>query len=79
MRLLVGQSLGLALSASGLGLVGAVASARLLRSLLAGVGPADPPTLAAAAVLLTALAFLAAWPPARRACRVDPVVALRRE
>ncbi len=77
--LLVSQSLALALAGAGVGLAGALASARLLASLLEGVGPTDPPTLIAGAITLVALAVLAAWLPARRASRLDPVWALRRE
>ncbi|HEU4630091.1 MAG TPA: FtsX-like permease family protein, partial [Gemmatimonadaceae bacterium] len=62
-----------------LGLAGAVAATRVLRSLLYGVTPLDAPTFAAAAVLLTVTALLAAYAPARRAARVDPVTALRAE
>jgi ABC-type antimicrobial peptide transport system permease subunit len=62
--------------------VGAVLSAwvgRSLDSLLYGVGAMDAISLVAAAAVLTAAAVLASWIPARRASRVDPVVALRSE
>ena len=61
----------------GAGLAGAVFSSRLLATLLFQVRPADPPTLAFAAVLLAATAFVGCWIPARRATRVDPLRALR--
>jgi predicted permease len=62
-----------------LGLLAAIGAARLLESLLYGVKPADPLTLAAGALLLTAVAFAANWLPAMRATRVDPLIALRHE
>jgi putative ABC transport system permease protein len=61
------------------GIAGAVALSGLLRSLLFGVGPHDALTLAAAAVLLTAVALAAAYLPARRASRLLPLEALRIE
>lgn len=61
------------------GLAGAVVLSRFLRSLLYGVAPTDPATLAGACALLVALALAAAWIPARRAARLDPLVALRAE
>ena len=62
-----------------IGLVGALAAARLLNSLLFGVGASDPVTFIAIVLLVSLVAFLAAWLPARRASRVDPLIALRYE
>jgi ABC-type antimicrobial peptide transport system permease subunit len=60
-----------------LGLAGALAVTRVLTTLLFGVKPNDPATLAAVAALLVGVAFVAGVIPARRASRVDPLVALR--
>ena len=62
-----------------LGLAGAAFTGRALTVLLYEVAPYDPPTLALAATGLVAVVALASWLPARRAMRVDPVVALRHE
>jgi predicted permease len=69
------------LSAVGLalGLVLAVGAGRLLRSQIFGVSPLDPVTFVGVVVLLAAVALLAAWLPARRAARVDPIIALQAE
>jgi len=69
----------LALVGVGLGAVAAGFTTRLLRGLLFGVVPADPITFSGVAVLLTVVVLLAAWLPARRASRVDPLVAMRAE
>ena len=72
---------GLALAAAGTlaGLLISAASMRLMRSLLYGISPIDPLTYAAVATFLTAVALLASYVPARRATKVDPMVALRSE
>lgn len=72
---------GLALAAAGLlaGLIAAFWLTRLLRVLLAGVAPADPPTFAVIPLLLLLAALAACWVPARRAARIEPVEALRHE
>jgi predicted permease len=77
--LVVGESLTLAAIGLALGTAGALAVARGLRTLLYGVGTGDPTTFAAMALLLVAVAFIASYMPARRAMRVDPMLALRAE
>ena len=64
---------------TGVGLALALAGARVLRSLLYGVGPLDPLTFAGVPVLLLAVTLAAAYVPARKASRVDPVRALKAE
>ena len=62
-----------------LGSFGVIASAHLIRSFLFGVTPIDPQIYATVGILLSLVTLLAAWLPARRACRVDPITALRAE
>ena len=61
------------------GLVGSVVVTRTIRSLLVGVGPTDLPTFAVVSLVLGAVTLVASYIPARRAARLDPLVALRRE
>jgi ABC-type antimicrobial peptide transport system permease subunit len=79
LRAVVGNALRLAAAGVVLGTVGALAATRVLTSLLFGVSPTDPTTLAAAAALLLFVACAAAYVPARRAARVEPMAALRDE
>jgi len=62
-----------------IGIAGAIAATRLMSTLLFGVKPLDPAAFAASAVVLLAVALAACWFPARRASRVDPLIALRYE
>jgi predicted permease len=78
-RLIVSQGAKLAIAGVAVGVAGAYGLTRLLASLLYGIKPGDPGTFAGAALLLASIAVLAAYLPARRVTKVDPVVALRYE
>jgi putative ABC transport system permease protein len=78
-RMVVAQSLRVASVGIAIGLLGAFATTRVLQSLLFGVSPTDPVTLGGVTVVLVMLGALAAYAPARRATKVDPVEVLRRE
>ena len=79
LRLVLRQGVWLVTVGLGLGLGAALALAHLMTSLLYGIKPTDPATLAAVALVLSAVALLASWLPARRAARIDPLTALREE
>jgi ABC-type antimicrobial peptide transport system permease subunit len=79
MRLVVGQAMAPALIGVLLGLAGAWGATRLISSLLFGVSATDPITFIAVTIFLLIVALAASWIPARRATRVDPLIALRSE
>ena len=79
LKLVVGQGMLLTLTGIAIGLLGAFAVTRALSSLLYGIRPIDPVTFAAVSLLLAIVALLASYIPARRATKVDPMVALRYE
>jgi putative ABC transport system permease protein len=78
-RLVIGEGMNLALIGALLGFGGALALTRLLKTLLFGVSATDPLTFIAIAALLIIVALLACWIPARRATKVNPIIALRHE
>ncbi len=77
LALVLKQGLRLALLGVALGVAGSLAVTRMMRSLLFGLSAADPAAYAGVALLLIAVALVACWIPARRAAKVDPMVALR--
>jgi putative ABC transport system permease protein len=79
LKLVLREGLSLALVGAAIGLAGAFAVTRVMSNLLFGVAPTDLGTFTAVALVLLAVAFLACYIPARRATRVDPLVALRYE
>ncbi len=79
LRLVMGQAARLAVVGIALGLIGALLLTRWMSTLLFRVEPTDPVTFAAVATCLAAIALTASALPARRAMRIDPIVALRQE
>jgi putative ABC transport system permease protein len=79
LRMVLRQGLVLAFAGVAIGILGALALARLVKSLLFEVAPTDPLTFASVAVVLIIAACIATFLPARRAASIDPIVALRCE
>src|SRR5262249_32528271 len=79
LSLVIWQGMKLALIGILIGVLGALALTRVLRSLLYQVAPTDPLTFAVVSLLLVAIAMIACWLPARRATKIDPMEALRYE
>jgi len=79
LKLVLGQGVVMAGVGVGIGLAASFGLTRLMKQMIFGVTATDPLTLAGVSLLLTAVALLACYVPARRAMRTDPVVALRYE
>jgi len=79
LKMVLGQGVALSLIGVAFGIAGALALARVLSTLLYGISATDPLTFAGVSATLIAVALLACYVPARRAMRVDPMIALRYE
>jgi putative ABC transport system permease protein len=79
LRMIVGDGMRIALIGVGIGVVAALGLTRLITKIIFGVGANDPLTFIGVAVLLSGVALVACYVPARRAMRVDPIIALRYE
>jgi ABC-type antimicrobial peptide transport system permease subunit len=78
-RLVLGEAVRLVAIGAAVGVIGAIGAGRIIRGMLYGVDPFDPLVMLGAVLLLLATSLLAAFLPARRAARVDPLAALRYE
>ena len=79
LRMIMGEGSIMLVSGVAIGLLLAIATAKILSGILYGVGPLDPIAFTVAPLVLTIAALIATWLPARRATQVDPVQALRAE
>jgi putative ABC transport system permease protein len=79
LKLVIGQGMLLAIIGVAIGVGSAIGLTRLMKTLLFGVGPTDPLTFMAIALLLAIVALLACWIQARRATKVDPLIAIKYE
>jgi putative ABC transport system permease protein len=79
LRMVLGEGMKITLVGVGIGLAAALGLTRLITKMIYGVGANDPITFAGVAILLISVALLACYIPARRAMRVDPMIALRYE
>jgi predicted permease len=79
LRMVLGEGMRITLIGVGIGIVAALGLTRLIAKIIFGVGANDPLTFCGVAILLTGVALLACYIPARRAMRVDPIIALRYE
>jgi ABC-type antimicrobial peptide transport system permease subunit len=78
-RMVMSRGLSLAFVGAAIGIVGALATSRLLSALLFEISPTDATTLAAVAAVIVAVAAIASFVPARSTGRIDPIIALRNE
>ncbi|HWN97777.1 MAG TPA: FtsX-like permease family protein, partial [Blastocatellia bacterium] len=78
-RMVMRETMVVVVAGLAIGLVAAIATLRLVKSMLFGLAPTDPVSISVAVVLMIMVAALAGYLPARRAARVDPMVALRYE
>jgi ABC-type antimicrobial peptide transport system permease subunit len=79
LAMILRQGMAVALTGAAIGVAGALALSRVMRSLLFGIQGSDPLTFAAVSLLLGAIALVATLLPARRAARIDPMISLRTE